>query len=140
MARWMAVPPWSDDEVDRVLIEATDALQRDVIQQILTRHGYSVRSCGGPEATETRCPLTAGKGCPVVEGADVVVQAMRLSDPRNREVLLEIQRLHPEISLLVEVPSPSADRAPEDFEHCQIMAQPMTSATLLASVSDAVTS
>ncbi len=137
MTRSIDTPMWTGrDRGPRVLVEATDFVKRDVLTQILTKNGYSVCGCGGPEATDQRCPLAEGHECPAVEGADVVVHSMRHSDPRNREVLLEIQRRYPDVPMVVEVPKPVVDRHPDDFENVRVVPQPMTSRALLEAVGE----
>lgn len=135
MARLMAAPEWpADDTGTRVLVEATDGLTRDVVTRILSREGYAVAGCEGPEASDDPCPLTVGKDCPGLAGADVVVQVMRQTDPRTAEVLIEIKRHRPDLPVVVEVAAPTVDRSPELFEDCQILPQPMTAASLLDAV------
>ena len=99
-----------------------------------------MQTCAGPEGNDARCPLAEDKDCSGVSGADVVVHSMRQSDPRNREVLLEIQRQYPDVPIVVEVPKPLVDRHPEDFERCRVIPQPMTSSGLLAAVGEVLAS
>lgn len=135
MARVMTAPEWSADETGaRVLVEATDGLTRDVVTRILSRDGFAVRSCEGPEASDLPCPLTVGRDCPGIAGADVVVQVMRPTDPRAREVMIEIKRHRPDLPVVVEVAAPTVDRNPELFDDCRILPQPMTAASLLEAV------
>ena len=139
MARLMTAPEWSvEDTGTRVLVEATDGLTRDVVTRILTREGYAVRSCEGPEASDAPCPITRGQDCAGVTGADVVVQVMHHSDPSVREVLIEIKRQRPDLPVVVEVAAPTVDRNPEFFEDCRILPQPMTAASLAEAVSAAL--
>ena len=139
MARVMTTPEWSvEDTGTRVLVEATDGLTRDVVTRILSREGYAVRSCEGPEASEDPCPLTQGKECAGLTGADVVVQVMRHTDPRVQEVLIEITRQRPDLPVVVEVATPTVDRDPELFEHCHVLPQPMTAASLAEAVAGAL--
>lgn len=141
MTRSMPMPVWSEHEgLARVLIEATDVAKRGVIERVLTDEGFAVQTCGGPEATDDRCPLASAGECSGVAGADVVVHAMRHSDPRNREVLLAIQRQYPEVPVVVEAPAPLVERYPEDFEFCHVVHQPVSSAELVAAVKAAVAS
>lgn len=137
MTRSIETPTWSGrDRGPRVLVEATDFVKRDVLTRILTKNGYSVCGCGGPEADDRRCPLADDHECPAVAGADVVVHSMRHSDPRNREVLMEIQRRYPEVPMVVEVPMPVVERHPRDFENVRVVPQPMTSTALLEAVDE----
>lgn len=136
MARVMTAPEWSaEDTGTRVLVEATDGLTRDVVTRILSREGYAVLGCEGPEASDDPCPLTVGMECAGVSGADVVVQVLRQTDPRTQEVLIEIKRHRADLPVVVEVAAPTVDRNPELFENCRILPQPMTAASLLEAVS-----
>ena len=138
MARVMAAPEWSVQDVGtRVLVEATDGLTRDVVTRILTRNGYVVRSCEGPEASDSPCPIAEGRNCAGLAGADVLVQVMHHSDPKVREVLIEIKRRRPDLPVVVEVAAPMVDRNPDLFEDCRILPQPMTAASLADAVSAA---
>jgi [ribosomal protein S18]-alanine N-acetyltransferase len=50
--------------------------------------GWDVVTCAGPGARSVAtCPLLDGEPCPLVEGADLVVVALRPSDPRHAAVL-----------------------------------------------------
>jgi len=54
---------------------------------VLREEGYQAAVCGGPAALPTgRCPLVEGRGCPLVEQADVVVHALGLRDAEGRAV------------------------------------------------------
>jgi DNA-binding NtrC family response regulator len=139
MTRVMTAPEWSaEDTGTRVLVEATDGLTRDVVTRILTREGYAVRGCEGPEASDNRCPLTEGRDCAGITGADVVVQVLRHTDPRTQEVLIEIKRHRPDLPVVVEVAAPTVDRNPELFEDCRILPQPMTAMSLVEAVKAAL--
>lgn len=139
MVRVMTAPEWSaEDTGTRVLVEATDGLTRDVVTRILTREGYAVRSCEGPEASDDPCPLTKGQDCAGIAGADVVVQVLRHTDPRTQEVLIEIKRGRPDLPVVVEVAAPTVDRNPELFEECHILPQPMTASSLVEAVKGAL--
>lgn len=141
MKHLLSVPEWSeDDEGPNVLVEATDPSKRDAIARILTQNCYSVRTCEGPAASGEQCVLVDVGECSAVADADVIVHAMRYSDERNREVLHDIQRRHPEVPIVVEVPAPVVAQHPEDFENCRVLPQPMTSSTLLRAVDEALAS
>jgi L-amino acid N-acyltransferase YncA len=50
--------------------------------------GWDVITCAGPGARSVpACPLLEGKPCPLVEGADLVIVALRPNDPRHQAVL-----------------------------------------------------
>jgi CheY-like chemotaxis protein len=119
-----------------VLIESCDFVKRDVLTQVLSRNGYSVQACGGPEAMDAKCALVSTGTCEGVAGADVIVHSMRHSDHRNREVLHELREQHPDTPVVVEVPRPVVDQYPGDFENCRVVPQPMTSNALLEALDE----
>lgn len=132
MSRTMPMPIWVDDAGGpRVMIEATDFAKQNAVANILRGEGYSVMTCGGPEATDERCPLVTFDECDGIRRADVVVHSMRQHDPRNREVLERIRERYPSTPVVVEVPRPQFDRSPEEFDGCTVVFQPVTGARLL---------
>jgi len=108
------------------------------LARILQGAGYDTAVCDGPEVSDSRCGLVADGECSGCQQADVIVHALRHSDPRNREVLLEIQARFPGVPLIVEVPAPRADRYPDDFDGCIVIPQPMTSDLLLKAIGEAL--
>jgi hypothetical protein len=132
MSRTMAMPIWVvENPGPRVLIEATDFAKRDALANFLKGRGYSVRTCGGPEATDDRCPLVELDFCDAVARADVVVHSMRPHDPRNREVLKKILSRYPDTPVVVEAPQPLVESQPDDYAECSVVFQPVTRTTLL---------
>ncbi len=132
-------PVWTGTAGRRVLIEASDWAQQETLTRILRRAGYDTVACDGPEGKNSRCRLVVNGECRGCSGADVVVHALRHSDPRNRDVLLAIQAHYPDLPLIVEVPGPRVERYPDDFAGCVVIPQPMTSELLLAAISEALT-
>jgi hypothetical protein len=120
-ARGYAVLPSDDLSVVRVLLGTHDvvpgwgprrARRRALVElghagslatQALSDAGYDVVACRGPFATKARrwrCPALAGRSCPLVAGADVVVtDAGR--DARDADLLDAVRRLHPGVPLCV---------------------------------------
>ncbi len=137
MKQTVSPPRWKESTGPRVLVEASDWAQQETLNRILGRAGYDVLTCDGPVGSNSRCSLVADGVCPGCDGADVVVNALRHTEARNREVLLEIQKRHPDLPVVVEVPGPRAERYPDDFANCIVIAQPMTSDSLLAAVEKA---
>lgn len=135
MSRVLPMPTWDDDDSRaRVLIEATDFAKKTALAGFLREHGYSVSTCGGPEATDDRCALVECDRCDGVARADVVVHAMGRHDPRNREVLATILARHPDTPVVVEAPSPLVERHPDDYAECVVVPQPASSASVLEAV------
>jgi len=79
-----------------VLVEIVGPQIAAAVAGVLRDEGYQAAVCGGPGALPTgRCPLVEGRGCPLVEQADVVVHALGLSDPEGRAVLEAHRRSAP---------------------------------------------
>jgi len=137
MIRSIEPPHFDHPTGQRVLIEAGDWALEKSLARILQQAGYATASCDGPESG-IRCRLVAGGGCSGCREADVVVHALRHSDSRNREVLLEIRKRFPDLPLIVEVPAPRVERFPDDFDGCIVIPQPMTTELLLRALSEAL--
>ena len=59
--------------------------------------------CPGPaRGPKSHCPLLAGERCPLADGADAVVYALRPDDERAREVLAGLRTLHPAVPVCVQ--------------------------------------
>lgn len=135
MSRTLPMPNWDlEDSRPRVLIEATNFAGKAALAGFLHEHGCSVRTCGGPEATDDRCALVECDRCDGVAKADVVVHAMGRHDPRNREVIATIVARFPDTPVVVEAPIPLVERHPDDYAECVVVPQPATSASLLEAV------
>jgi CheY-like chemotaxis protein len=129
------MPIWIvEDSRPRVMIEATEFAKQAALANILKDRGYSVRTCGGPEATDERCPLAEFDHCDGIARADVVVHSMRHHDPRNREVLARILTRYPDTPVVVEVPRPLVEAHPDDYAECIVVHQPLTRTSLLEAV------
>ncbi len=131
---------WSDHAGRRVLIEAGDWARQESLTGVLQRSGYQTTTCDGPESSDSRCTLVGTGECDACRDADVIVHLLRHSDPRNREVLLNLRSHYPDTPIIVEVPGPRAERYPSDFDRCTVIPQPMTAQSLLAAIADALTS
>jgi hypothetical protein len=127
-------PPRGD--AARVLVEA--AGHRWSRTSALDASGYEVVTCGGPAHRGTAgCPVLEGDRCPLVDGADAVVVALRPDDPRTEELIAAHRRLRPELRIVVQPPTdPVADALP-DAGVCRLAAG-APAAELLAAIRDAV--
>lgn len=63
--------------------------------------GFDVRTCPGPDGPRPHCPVLEGRPCPLVEGADAIVFALPLEDPRSGEILADHRRRHPELEIVM---------------------------------------
>ena len=92
------VPPGSDGEFDRAALERT---------------GHPVQVCHGPEETGVRCPLLAGKGCPLFEQAHGIVFKLDLGVPQHREIVERYRSLgRPDLPIRVLAVGADADQDP----------------------------
>lgn len=86
VASGSGLPPWSDlrSRRLRVLVEAADG--RWPGEERLRRDGHQVAVCPGPAGrpTDDPCPLLVGRSCPLVDGADVVVQDLQRGGDAER--------------------------------------------------------
>jgi len=64
--------------------------------------GFQVLACPGPTRGWSQCPALRGEPCPLVAGADIVVDAQ--SDERGRVLLDAHRRLHSSVPVCVELP------------------------------------
>jgi RimJ/RimL family protein N-acetyltransferase len=81
------VPSWpARDERPRVLVEAANPRWRLGITR--TGPGINVRVCPGPPAgSPQRCPMLAGKPCPLAADADAIVVAGSIDDALAHQLL-----------------------------------------------------
>lgn len=121
-----------------VLVEATEWANREVLVKHLHEAGYAVVGCAGPEGTDGRCALVATGECESARSADVIVQSLRHTDPRNREVLETLRRHYPETPIVVEVPTPRVEQFAEDFDGCHVVPYPATLSQLTHAVERAL--
>lgn len=125
---------WSGGSRGRVLVEAAEWGLRETLGAVLRGAGYATVGCAGPEGTGRRCTLASGEGCEASAEADVVVHALRTTDPRNLEALRALRRLRPDTPIVVEAsPAVVAARA-EDFAGCVVIDAPSTPEALLHAV------
>jgi hypothetical protein len=106
-----ATPVWSGPHNQvRVLVEAP--AEAWVPSAMLKEHGFKVMVCPGPLAGGPPCPALAGRRCPMVAGADVVVAGLpRSQEPGSR--LLDLHRLlHPSVPVCV--PRQAGEEPPKD--------------------------
>lgn len=139
MSRTMKMPVWiGRSSRPRVLVETPDVAKQIALERILTREGYAVLSCSGPEGSDDRCTLVDHGACDGVSGADVVVHAMRPHDPRNAEVLRTIIDRNPDLPVIVEAPRPYVESHAADFAGCRVVFQPLTAKALVDALEDAL--
>lgn len=88
--------PVSHDK-PRILVEA--AYGHWAGEKAARDAGFDVRTCRGPGANG-HCPMVEGDGCPLVEGADVVVSQFPDDAAYRTAIVDELQR-HPDLHLVL---------------------------------------
>jgi hypothetical protein len=97
-------PTWPEgQERPRVLVEVPGGRWR--AEDEARAAGLDVLVCPGPGPGPARCPALAGKACPLVAGADVVVVLPRPDDERWRALLDAHARVHPGVPVAVDLPA-----------------------------------
>ncbi|MFP5322335.1 MAG: hypothetical protein ACLGIC_10880 [Acidimicrobiia bacterium] len=129
---------WQGGGRARVLVEASEWPAREAIELILRGAGYATVACAGPEGSGQRCALAGGRGCAAAGEADLVVHALRASDARNLEALRALRSRRPAVPVVVEAPPAVAERREDDFAGCTVIDAPLTPASLLEAVEQAL--
>ena len=140
MTRITQPPEFNLSARTKVVVEASEWANREVLVKHLHEAGYEVVGCEGPEGSNARCALVATGECETVRQADVVVQSFQQADPRNAEVLAHLREHYPDTPIVVEVPTPRVDQQPELYTGCETVPYPATLAQLAAAVKRATTS
>ena len=76
--------------------------------------GLEVITCSGPRGPRSRCPVLAGRPCPLAAGADAVVVSHPPDEDEWEDLVEGHARLHPGVPVCVEprAPRPGAAAAP----------------------------
>lgn len=105
------VPSWpGPHQRQRLLIEAAGG--RWHAEDAAQSGGFEVLACPGPSAGWSGCPALRGEPCPLVTGADVVVDA--LSGETGQSLLEAHRRLHPSVPVCLDLSAPTAPSTPGD--------------------------
>lgn len=101
-------PHWPDGRGGvRVLVEHSDPVIRDILERGLGDRGYEVLGCAGPRPDvdgAVSCPLLHQEHCPAIDGADIVVNGLRLETVITRMGLRRARTQRPELPFIVEAP------------------------------------
>ena len=96
------VPTWpAGHERPRLLVEVSGGRWR--VEKAARSAGFEVIACPGPLADRSRCPALRGERCPLVAGADVVVDAV--PDETGRLLSKAHQHMFPGVPICVELPN-----------------------------------
>jgi CheY-like chemotaxis protein len=120
-----------------VVIENADRASALAQTAALDRAGFSVVSCGGPDALPGGvCPVVDGDGCPWIEAADVVLYDLDLDVAKDHEVLQALRRAYPAVPVVLEVPEATACEHAALLEDCHVI-YPFDMDHLVQAVTDA---
>ncbi len=122
----------------RVLVEEEDGAVRAAIGEMLEGAGFESAGCGGPDTQASgHCPLENHEECGAATKADVIFCSLRMSDPRNRQILKSLKRLHRNTPIVVEVPKPQAASLHGSLIGTHVVYTPITRRSLTKAVLDA---
>lgn len=100
------VPSWpGNHDRPRLLIEVPGG--RWHAEEAARRSGFQVLACPGPTGGWSHCPALRGELCPLVAGADLVVDAV--SGEPGRSLLEAHRRMHPSVPVCVELPAEATE-------------------------------
>jgi hypothetical protein len=128
----------------RVLVEDPDGAELWAHAAILRDCGYEVATCTGPTGAEgwptgpdgetLRCPLVEDGHCALVEDADVIVTSCQVG---HSEELLGALGAHAASPVLFEAPKPCFDQYRRVAGDADLIAFPVTEASLRTAVAEA---
>ena len=124
----------------RVLIENRDPAELWARSEALREAGYDVATCTGPsegEGEHKHCPLLEGRGCALVDGADVVMSTCAIAESRGILAALTSQGTP---RVVFEAPEPEFDRYRDVAEGAKLIAMPLTEQGLLDAVAEVAAS
>lgn len=123
----------------RILLEDEDAASQWAFREVLTEAGFDVATCDGPNRLPNhRCPLIADGDCPLVSGADVIVNALHLTDEANRAVLGAVRTAQPDTPIIVETTRLRARHFQDLVAGCRLLLEPVGQQDLLTEVDAAL--
>lgn len=121
----------------RVVIEHTDPDEAHAQQEALRAAGAAVNVCQGAMALpDQTCPVLGGRGCSLIEEADVVLHDLDIEDPGDREVLRSVREAYPQVPIVVEAPLDLAREHAETLEGVTV-SPPFDMDALVRTVTDA---
>lgn len=131
---------WSDERTrPRVLVENPDVGVGFAVERFLEREGCEVAVCQGPDGLRRhRCPVIFDEDCTLAAGADVILHGLNPDRPEHAEVLRALRAKHPATPLVVEVPTPSAERHTGLLAGCVVVPFPATRESIRAAVERAL--
>ena len=83
----------------RVLVVHHDSDMADQEADSLRRRGYTAIECAGPNYWS--CPILAGRECPAIADADVLVYDAFSASSDSERLIEQIREIHPGVPLVV---------------------------------------
>lgn len=132
--------PWpAAGDGPRVVVENEDPMWQWAATGLLEAAGYQVACCGGPhDLPNQQCPLVTDDRCPLIDGADLVINGLGIRDPANRAVLTALRTRRDQIPVIVEIRTPQLDELHAEIPGCRTVPFPARPKQLLAAVDDAI--
>ena len=122
-----------------VVVESSRFEARADMVRSLEAEGFDVMTCAGPAMMHTgTCPLVETSDCALVADASAVVHDLDLEDPGDREVLLTLRARYPQLPVVVEASTRTAQRYAAELEGCTVV-PPYSTEYLASAVRDVVT-
>jgi hypothetical protein len=120
----------------RVLLESPDGAEAHATWKLLSGRGYDTMWCPGPSGRHIRtCSLIRTGHCPLVDGADVIVNALDQSDGKIGEVARHLDKSASPKPVVVVTPRTSVAEFAALLPHCEVVPGPLSSKTLQSSIS-----
>lgn len=108
--RFSSSAPWHRHHRPRLLIEDPDPALQVAEFRLFEEAGFDVALCAGPcEGDE--CSLIAGRGCELVDAADLVLMGPGMRDHRA-EVADAILHQRPALPIVAQVPRSAPEQCP----------------------------
>lgn len=106
----------------KVVVESARFESRTALVSSLEAAGFDVETCAGGRHMHTgACPLVETSDCTLVAGASAVVHDLDLEDPDDREVLLTLRARYPDLPVVVETPTRTAQRYAAELQGCTVV-------------------
>ena len=119
-----------DEPAGLILLDITSGRAADFDASFLERNGHAVAMCHGPDHG-TLCPLLAGHGCEMVDGAHGIVFALDLDRAQHRAILQRYREVtRPDVPIRVIVPSGQSDRYADLLQEFEVWTSTPTVADL----------
>lgn len=123
---------WSDQagEQPRVLLTCPAHATPSAVAVTLGRAGFDVAICEG-QAAKQDCALLDHGSCPLVPGADIVVDCHGVREGPPRDLLVALREHYPEKPVLVEVTMPESEPNQELLRDTHVLHPPISSQRLI---------